>query len=71
MILLIIGTLIAMIIPFLTIIGYNQATATPKQKERRLLFFQGSCIFFIAFLIIDFICLVMSDMVGGPLLPFH
>ena len=70
MILPIIGTLIAVIIPFFIIIGYNSNTATPKQKERRLLFLQGSFIFLIAFLIIDFICLVMSDMVGGPLLPF-
>jgi hypothetical protein len=70
MTLLIIGTLIAMIIPFLTIIGYNQATATPKQKARRLLLLQASSIFFIAFLIIDFICLVMRDMIGGSLLPF-
>jgi hypothetical protein len=70
MILLIIGTLIAMIIPFLVIIGYDRNRSTPKQISRRLLLLQTSFVFFIAFLIIDFIYLVMHDMVGGPILPF-
>lgn len=70
MILLLIGTLITMIIPFFTIIGYNQATATPKQKARRLLFLQASFIFVITFLIIDLIYLIIRDIAGSPLLPF-